>query len=198
MQEKVKAPVNRAALSPDPQGRTAIILVNGFNGLGLHTLFSVLRMFPGLYHNFVFVQVGVIDAGNFKGAAEVENLRRHVGDEVERYASYLRSRGFCAEGRFALSTDVVEEATALCDDIIRQFPNAQIFAGQLLFAQDSFITRLLHNYTVFALQRRFYREGWPMLILPIRVGRYEAPIPAAGQAPDSPDLPQPPLISLSQ
>ena len=30
-------------------------------------------------------------------------------------------------------------------------------------------TRLLHNYAVFALQRRFYQQGLPLLILPIRV-----------------------------
>jgi len=153
----------------DPQGRTAVILVNGFNGLGLHTLFAVVRMFPNLYQNFVFAQVGVIDAGNFKGATEVENLRRHVGGEVERYAAYMRARGCPAEARFVIGTDVVEEATGLCADIARQFPNSQVFAGQLVFPNDSFLTRLLHNYTVFALQRRFYREGWPMLILPIRV-----------------------------
>ncbi|MCU0783786.1 MAG: APC family permease [Verrucomicrobia bacterium] len=153
----------------DPQGRTAVILVNGFNGLGLHTLFAVVRMFPNLYQNFVFAQVGVIDAGNFKGATEVENLRRHVDDEVERYATYMRAHGSAAQARFVIGTDVVEEATQLCAKITRQFPNSQIFAGQLVFPNDSFLTRLLHNYTVFALQRRFYREGWPMLILPIRV-----------------------------
>ena len=153
----------------DPQGRTAVILVNGFNGLGLHTLFAVVRMFPKFYQNFVFAQVGVIDAGNFKGATEVENLKRHVAAEGERYAAYMRSRGFAAEARQVIGTDVVEEATGLCAEITKQFPNFQIFAGQLVFPSDSFLTRLLHNYTVFALQRRFYREGWPMLILPIRV-----------------------------
>jgi amino acid transporter len=165
----LKAPSLSLAPTLNPQGRTAVILVNGFNGLGLHSLFAVVRMFPNLYQNFVFAQVGVIDAGNFKGAAEVENLRRRVGDDVERYAAYMRARGCAAEARFVIGTDVVEEATKLCDEITRQFPNSQIFAGQLVFANDNFLTRLLHNYTVFALQRRFYREGWPMLILPIRV-----------------------------
>lgn len=28
---------------------------------------------------------------------------------------------------------------------------------------------LLHNYAVFSLQRRFYQQGLPLLILPIRV-----------------------------
>lgn len=153
----------------DPQGRTAVILVNGFNGLGLHTLFSVIRMFPNFYRNFIFAQVGVVDAGNFKGADEVENLRHHSSESVERYAAYMRERGCFAEGRCAMGIDVVDEATDLCGEISKEFPNAQFFAGQLVFKDENFLTRLLHNYTVFALQRRFYREGWPMLILPIRV-----------------------------
>ena len=153
----------------DPQARTAVILVNGFNGLGLHTLLSVFRMFPKLYRNFIFAQVGVVDAGNFKGTDEVENLQQHVTAEGERYVKFVRAHGFAAESVFVLGTDVVEEATGLCTDLTKRFPNVQIFAGQLIFKDDSFVTRLLHNYTVFALQRRFYREGWPMLILPIRV-----------------------------
>jgi hypothetical protein len=62
----------------DPKARTAVILVNGFNGLGLHTILNVPRMFGNTFRNFVFVQVGSVDAGNFKGAAEIDALRTHT------------------------------------------------------------------------------------------------------------------------
>jgi hypothetical protein len=153
----------------DPNARTAVFLVNGFNGLGLHTLLAVMRMFPKVYQNFVFVQVGVLDAGNFKGAAEVENLRDHSQREVERYVAYMQRHGFYAESRIALGTDIVEEAATLCGDIAHRFPQAQFFAGQLVFKDESLLTRFLHNHTVFELQRRLYQNGWPMLILPIQV-----------------------------
>jgi K+ transporter len=153
----------------EPTARTAVLLVNGFNGLGLHTLMAIVRMFPKIYENFVFVQVGVVDAGNFKGTAEMENLRQHSQKEVERYADYMRQRGFKAEARFSIGIDVVERAAAMCDEIAVRFPQSQFFAGQLVFKEDSFITRLLHNYTVFELQRRLYRQGRSMLILPIQV-----------------------------
>jgi amino acid transporter len=161
----------KSATAPivDNQARTAVILVNGFNGLGVHTLLSVFRMFPNLYRNFIFAQVGVVDAGNFKGADEVENLRNHIAMEGKRYVDFVQAQGIAAESVFVLGTDIVDEATGLCGDLAKRFPNVQIFAGQLVFKKDGFLTRLLHNYTVFALQRRFYREGWPMLILPIRV-----------------------------
>jgi len=153
----------------DPNERTAIFLVNGFNGLGLHTLLAVMRMFPKVYQNFIFLQVGVLDAGNFKGAAEVENLRVHSQREAQRYVDYMNRHGFYAESHIALGTDIVDEAAKLCDEIATRFPQSQFFAGQLVFKNEGFFTRFLHNYTVFELQRRLYQNGRPMLILPIQV-----------------------------
>ena len=161
--------VEKKPVPCDLNARTAVFLVNGFNGLGLHTLLAVVRMFPKVYHNFVFVQVGVLDAGNFKGAAEVENLREHSRIEVERYVGYMSRRGFHAEAHYALGTDIVEEAAKLCGSIAEKFPQAQFFAGQLVFKDESFVTRWLHNHTVFELQRRLYQNGRAMLILPIQV-----------------------------
>ena len=153
----------------DVNARTAVFLVNGFNGLGLHTLLAVIRMFPKVYHNFIFIQVGILDAGNFKGAAEVENLREHSRSAVDRYVSYMSRRGFYSESHIALGTDIVEEAAGLCDRISEKYPQAQFFAGQLVFKNESFASRWLHNHTVFELQRRLYRHGRAMLILPIQV-----------------------------
>jgi K+ transporter len=153
----------------DPNARTAVFLVNGFNGLGLHTLLAVVRMFPKVYHNFIFLQVGILDAGNFKGASEVENLREHSRQEVDRYVNYMGQRGFYAEGQIALGTDIVAEAGNLCTTIAERFPQAQFFAGQLVFKDESLLTRWLHNHTVFELQRRLYQNGRAMLILPIQV-----------------------------
>jgi amino acid transporter len=153
----------------DHQARTAVLLVNGFNGLGLHTLLAVVRMFPKVYQNFIFVQVGVLDAGNFKGADEVENLREYSEKEGRRFVDYMSKRGFYAEAQLALGTDIVDEAAKLCDKIGEKFPQAQFFAGQLVFKDESTVTRWLHNHTVFELQRRLYQNGRPMLILPIQV-----------------------------
>lgn len=153
----------------DTNARTAVFLVNGFNGLGLHTLLAVVRMFPKVYQNFVFVQVGVLDAGNFKGAAEVENLREHSRAAVEQYVNYMTRRGFYSEAHVALGTDIVAEAARACNEIAERFPQAQFFAGQLVFKDESTVTRWLHNHTVFELQRRLYQIGRAMLILPIQV-----------------------------
>ena len=153
----------------DPQARTAVILVNGFNGLGLHTLFGVIRLFGTLYRNFVFIQVGVVDAGNFKGASELAHLEDHVKQEANRYVEYMNRRGFHAEAFTARGIDVVEEIVAVAPRVVAKYPNAVFFGGQLVFPQETFFTRWLHNFAVFAVQRQFYYQGYPFLILPIRV-----------------------------
>ena len=162
-------PPSTIAPACDLSAKTAVLLVNGFNGLGIHTLLSVLRMFPGVFRNFVFVQVGVVDAGNFKGANELENLQRHIAESAERYAAYMRQKGFYAETVSAVGHDAVAEATDLAAQVARRFPQAVFFGGQLVFINESRLGRVLHNFTVFALQREFFRQGLPFLIVPIRV-----------------------------
>ena len=49
-----------------------------------------------------------------------------------------------------------------------RFPNAVFFGGQLTFGEETFLNRMLHNYIVFAVQRRLYSRGVPFVILPIR------------------------------
>jgi len=148
---------------------TAIILVNGFSGVGLHSLFTVLRIFPDHFKNFVFIQIGVIDAGRFKGVEEIENLRQMVIMDLAKYEELLRSHGYHAKGFFALGTDVVDEVEKLASRVVEQFPSSVFFAGQLVFPRDSMVTRILHNYTSFAVQKRLYQRGIPVFILPIRV-----------------------------
>lgn len=153
----------------DTKARTAVFLVHGFNGIGLHTLLAVISMFPKVYQNFIFVQVGVLDAGNFKGANEVENLREHTEAEVKRYVSYIGRHGYYSESHIALGTDIVDEAEKLCNGVAEQFPQSQFFAGQLVFNDENRIGRWFHNHTVFELQRRLYQNNRVMLVLPIKV-----------------------------
>ncbi len=161
----------RSCLLPvfDPKAKTAAILVSGFNGLGLHTLFSVFRLFGDSYKNYVFVEIGSIDAGNFKGADEIENLGSFVRNETSKYVDYMKEHGYFAEAYFSLGTDVVEEVNKLVPAITEKFPNIVFFGGQLVFTKESLMDRWLHNYTVFAIQRNLYVRGIPFVILPVKV-----------------------------
>jgi amino acid transporter len=153
----------------NPKAKTAAILVNGFNGLGLHTLFSISRLFTGVYKNFVFVEVGPIDAGNFKGVDEIEHLNEYVKTESGKYVKYMKDHGYYAEAFTSMGTDIVDEINKLVPKITERFPDIVFFGGQLVFTNESLMDRWLHNYTVFAVQQNLYNQGIPFLILPIRV-----------------------------
>src|SRR5574341_1222729 len=102
----------------DPKDKTAILLVNGFNGLGLHTLFGIIRIFGGTFKNFVFVQVGIVDAGNFKGADEVAHMKAQVKKDLDRYVHYMRCHGYYAAGYSSFGTDVVDEIARNSPEIL--------------------------------------------------------------------------------
>ena len=153
----------------DMQNKTAVLLVNGFNGLGIHALSTIFKLFGGIYKNFVFVQIGVIDAGVFKGAEEIKGLQDQVSKDADEYVKLISSYGYYAESFTSIGTDVVDEVTKLAPEILKKFPNAVFFGGQIVFPNDSVLTRWLHNYTVFASQRRLYADCIPFVVLPIKV-----------------------------
>jgi len=155
----------------DPQAATAVIFVNGYNGMGIHTLLSVVRLFGRDVKNYVFVQIGVVDAGVFKGAAELSRMKTAMEKDLRSYEDIMRRRGYYAESLWAVGTDIVHEVLELAPAISERFPRAIFFGGQLVFEHESFVTRLLHNYVVFTLQRQFYRMGLPFMIMPILLER---------------------------
>jgi len=159
----------RLRRTPFARSRTAVILTSGYNGLGLHTLFGVLQMFGKEFKNFIFVQIAIVDAGSFKSAEEVQQLKQHADFELERYCDFMRHQGYYAEGVSSVAIDVVEEASKLAPEILKKFPNAVFFGGQLVFPHELLFGRWLHNYTVFSIQRQFYYQGIPLFMLPIRV-----------------------------
>ena len=153
----------------DMQDKTAVLLVNGFNGLGIRALSSIFRLFGGIYKNFVFVQIGVIDAGVFKGIEEIKGLQEDVNKNIDKYVRLISSYGYYSESFTSIGTDVVDEVTKLAPDILKKFPNVVFFGGQIVFPNDSILARWLHNYTVFSAQRRLYADGIPFVVLPIKV-----------------------------
>ncbi|MGA1277708.1 MAG: APC family permease [Candidatus Kapaibacteriota bacterium] len=153
----------------DPKAKTAVFLVSGFSGLGLHTLFTVMRTFEGTFKNFVFVQVGVLDAGNFKGSEEVDNLQLYIDTEASKYVNFMRNNGYFAESYTEIGTDVVSVVADLSKQIVERYPHTVVFGGQVVFPEESIFSKWLHNYTVFAVQRRLYLESIPVVILPVRI-----------------------------
>jgi len=159
-------PVGRA---PDPALPTAAVLVGGYGGLGIHTLLSALKFTPGHFKNILFVGVGVVDSGTFKGADALGELQEHTEHALSQYVDLARRLGFPSTAYLAIGTDAVDELEHLCVAVVKQFPKTVFFAGQLVFDRDTWYQRLFHNQTAYSLQRRLQWDGVPMVILPTRV-----------------------------
>jgi len=153
----------------DFQKPTAVLLVESYGGVGIHTLLSIFRFFPNYFRNVVFVSIAVIDSGNFKGSEELEALKSSSRTTLAKYVELARKLGLAAAGEMRLGTDVVHEAEEACDDIARRFPRHMFFGGKLVFEKEPWYERFLHNETAFAIQRRLAWKGHPMTILPVRM-----------------------------
>ena len=154
---------------PAGQGRTAVLLCNGYNGLGVHSLFRVFRMFPATFDRFVFLLVGPVDAGSFKGPDELDRLRVATDADAAKYVGLCTKLGVAAEAKTALGSDLLGTITRLTDEALAEHPGAVVFAGQLAFQQESLLTRWLHNFVAFSLQRTYGRAGIPFVIVPVRI-----------------------------
>ncbi|HUJ76941.1 MAG TPA: amino acid transporter, partial [bacterium] len=151
------------------RARTAVVLVSGFNGMGLHTLFNVVRLFGSGVKNFFFIQAGIIDAERFKGQAEIEKLETHVRESLDKYVGYVRSQGFYAQGYPLVGTDVVDVITEQSLKVFREHPSSIFFGGRIVFREETVLTRMLYNYVTFAVQRRLHQYGIPFVIVPVPV-----------------------------
>jgi amino acid transporter len=147
---------------------TAVFFVNNYNGLGIHSVLGVPRLFGPHFQNFVFVGVGVIDSSRFKGREELENLRHQTEQSLEKYVSFVKRQGYYAEYWCALGTDAIDELEHMAHEVAKRFPRAVFFAGKLVFRQERFWDKVLHNQAAFTLQRRLQFAGLPMVVLPVR------------------------------
>jgi amino acid transporter len=153
----------------DPRAPTAVVIVRAFDGIGIHTLLNIQRLFPNHFKNVVFISVGVIDSSQFKGSAEIHNLRQRTEENLKSFVEFANCLGWYAEHRYSLGIDLMAELEKLCKESAKDFPRAVFFAGKLIFERETFFTSVLHNQTPYTLQRNLQFEGLQTFILPIRV-----------------------------
>lgn len=152
----------------NPHKMTAVQLVSGFHGFGVNTLYSIIKNFPGVYENIIFISIAVVDSGTFKGSAEVTALSKSTKNSLIKYVELAREMGFASDYRMDIGTDIVDLAIPLCKNIAKEFPNSTFFTGQIIFRHENPFQKILHNETAFAIQRRLQYSGITTVIMPIR------------------------------
>lgn len=154
----------------DPAKATAVVLAGGFGGLGVHTLMQIPRVFPQQFEQVVFVSVGVIDAGSFKGQGELAKMQAQGEADLARYVDFARTRmGWAATSAYRVGTEAVSEIESVCRELLKQYPRSVFFAGKLIFREERWWQRALHNETAHSVQRRLEFDGATMVVLPVRM-----------------------------
>jgi hypothetical protein len=153
----------------DPKKPTAAVLVASYGAVGIHTVLNIFRTFPNHFKNLVFLSVGIIDSGTFKGSEAVEALTRETEATLQKYVDLAKKLGIPATYKMAVGTDAVEEAEKLCLEAAQAFPQITYFATKVLFQREKWYHRFLHNETAYAIQRRLQWDGKTMVIIPARV-----------------------------
>jgi K+ transporter len=85
----------------NPDGPTAFLIVRDFDGLAIHWLLSIGRLFPNHFKNIVFVSIAVIDSGRFKGLSEIE-LTQNERRRSKSFVDFANCLGRYAEYRYGL------------------------------------------------------------------------------------------------
>ncbi len=164
-QPNLKEPVPpKSSVAP-----TAAIIVRDFDGVAVHALLTIPRLFPNHFKNVVFISVGVIDSGQFKGQQEIENLRRAKEEDLKSFVEFANCLGWYAEYRYSLGVDLMAELEELCTAVVQDFPRSVFFSGKLVFQEENAVSRFLHNHTPATLQQKLQFSGLDMMILPIRI-----------------------------
>lgn len=157
------------SIAPNADDQTAVFIVGSSRGGGLHALLWVQRMFPGHFKNFIFVNARTVDAHAYGGEGAMERLRAEANATLKFFVDFCHSHGMASEAYLGFGTDVVDEVTKLCEAVSKEYPNSIFFTSKLIFSQDNWFVRLLHNQAALALQRRLHFEGLQMVILPMKV-----------------------------
>ncbi len=160
---------NHKKVKYNREGRTAIILVSGFGGTGLYTFLRILENFKGVYSNIVFIRVGILNTKIYRGTEELEQFKRHVKEDGEKYVKVANQFGLYGKSIWTIGTDPVNEIYRIVKRVRPRISGAAFFGGQLIFSKTFYLSKLLHNHTIFSVQRRFFKFGIPIVIFPIKV-----------------------------
>ncbi len=169
-EELYAAPTGHFALKPRlDAARPAAAFIIGRSRCGLvHASRTVMETWPGFYKNFLIVSAQPVDVRSYGGDRALENLRADRLKDMEFYMELARQHGVASKYFLGFGVDGIEEIVKLCRQAHAEFPKIVFFASKLVFDNETWITRLLHNQIVYAMQQRLQLEGMQMVILPMQ------------------------------
>lgn len=155
-------------LTIDPTQPTAVVFLNTLS-VGMHTLLSVLRLFPGQFKNFIFISVGQVDVESFSADHELNVMQTDVSSRLDYFVRFCSENGYPSVAYSGFGTDTVKVLEDLTNQVVTKYPHAIFFASQIIFSRDNVITRFLHNQTPLILQHYLHLQGKELMIMPMKL-----------------------------
>lgn len=152
-----------------PNKPTAVFFLQSNIGIGMHTLLWATRMFPNHFTNFIFLSAGIVDTASFRGAEALANMQASVESTLDYFVKYCHLHNLPAKGYAKYGTDPVTNLTELAEQVSEEFSDCIFFASKLIFENENWITRLLHNETPLTMQRNLHAMGKQLIILPMKI-----------------------------
>ncbi|HWE24934.1 MAG TPA: APC family permease, partial [Myxococcales bacterium] len=109
------------SLTVDRKKPAAVLLVGGYSGLGIHSLLTVVKLFPRYFASVVFMTVGVVDSATFQGVDEVDRVHDQAEEDLKKYVDQARRMGLAADYRVGMGTEAVAGCVRLAEEIAQEF-----------------------------------------------------------------------------
>jgi hypothetical protein len=122
-----------------------------------------------VYSNIVFVRIGIINSKIYRGTIELEHFKKQVKEDGEKYVNVANQFGLYGKSLWTIGTDPVNEIYRIVKRLRPRLSGAAFFGGQLVFSKTFYLSKLLHNHTIFSIQKRFFKFGIPIVIFPIKI-----------------------------
>jgi amino acid transporter len=165
----IPLPQSTGKIQINPREQTAVLFVNSFSGLGIHSFLNIQKLFPNHFKNIIFVSINLVDAGSLKGIEDINQGLKESEAALQKYVDMAEKVGYAAAYKLGSGTEVIPEAKRLALEIAKDFPRSIFFTSKLVFEKEHWYQRLLHNETASQIQRDFQFAGLNTMVLPIRV-----------------------------
>lgn len=169
-----KEPTPVAEVQLDRSLHTAVLFVSGSTSPALQCIAQTIKLFGNSIDHFVFIRIGTIDAGTFKGGDEIQHLEEYIKADSLKLVKMMQKLGYSAESLVSVGLDISDEVAKNAEEVRQRHPSAIFIGGQVVFARETIFSHWLHNQTLFAIQRRIFELEYPFITVPVYISENPA------------------------
>ncbi|MCE5294321.1 MAG: APC family permease, partial [Chlamydiales bacterium] len=126
---------------------TAVLFVSSVTSPALQCIAQTIKFFGKSINHFVFIRIGIIDAGSFKGGDEVQHLEEYIKLDSIKLVKMMEKLGYSAESQVSVGLDISEEAAKNAEEVRQRHPSAIFVGGQVVLAKETTFSHWMHNQT---------------------------------------------------